>query len=86
MERYKILGHISAGAHGVILKSTYAKGDQSAGRYGKNSKNDKIGDQLAVKRIFIRKSKDIPLSLVREIKSLQLLNGENFVGLAIAET
>ena len=75
MERYKIISHISAGAHGVILK---AKNVSASGR----SNSDDRDHLVAIKRIFIRgHHKHIPLNLIREIKSLQLLNGENYVGM-----
>jgi hypothetical protein len=71
MNRYKVLGHISAGAHGVILKGTYANAID---------KSSDISEKylLAIKRIFIR-NKTIPLSIVREIKCLQYLRSHENV-------
>lgn len=76
MEQYKIIGHISAGAHGVILKAIRVKSAKNK-RLSYSNSNDKV---LAVKRVFIRANqKEISLSLIREIKSLQLLDGRNYV-------
>lgn len=67
------MGHISAGAHGVILKAM---------RNGSSPLNEQERF-LAIKRLFIKnRDKNLPLALVREIKSLQLLNGENNVSCA----
>ncbi|KAI1294606.1 Cyclin-dependent kinase 20 [Halotydeus destructor] len=69
MERYKCLGHINAGAHGVILKAI--KLTNGVCNYD---------DFFAIKRLYVRsQEKEIPLNLVREIKSLQLLNGEHYI-------
>ncbi|CAG2107990.1 unnamed protein product [Medioppia subpectinata] len=71
MDRYRIMSHMSAGAHGVILKGTYASvADKTA--------DEDIPDKylLAIKRIFIR-NKTIPLSIVREIKCLQFLRSDD---------
>lgn len=69
MDKYKIIGNISAGAHGTVLKAiqspNYGPDLRSAG-----DRNEKL---FAIKRIFIRK-KALSISVIREIKSLQLLN------------
>lgn len=68
MDRFKIRGQVSSGAHGVIYKAV-RKGhlDRAGGKVTPDN-------FLAIKRIFV-KGKKLPVSLVREIKSLQLLTG-----------
>ena len=76
MDRYRILGHMNAGAHGLILKATYANvADRS-------TSTANIADKylLAIKRILI-KNKTIPLTIVREIKCLQFLRSHDNVSL-----
>ena len=69
MDKYKITGHLSAGAHGVVFKAVYRK-----------PKSSKESDQtFAIKRMFIKNRQKMPMSVVREIKSLQLLAGHPFV-------
>ncbi|RWS26343.1 cyclin-dependent kinase 20-like protein [Leptotrombidium deliense] len=68
MDKYRIIGNISSGAHGIILKGTY--------NWNMNNKSaaEKQNCLIAIKRVFIKKRRDLPISLVREIKSLQLLS------------
>lgn len=67
MDRFKIRGQVSSGAHGVIYKAV-KKGAVIFPR------SDVPPDQfLAIKRIFVKGS-NLPLQLLREIKTLQLLN------------
>jgi len=75
MDRYKVLSHISAGAHGVILKGTYANAIDKSNDVSQNY-------LLAIKRIFIR-NKNIPLSIVREIKCLQFLRSHDNVRMSL---
>src|SRR5688500_13313830 len=75
MEQYKIIGNISAGAHGVILKATTRSKDPNSRANGEELNGS---HQLAIKRIFIRlthqkQQREIPIQLIREIKCLQLL-------------
>lgn len=67
MDRFKIRGQVSSGAHGVIYKAVRRGHLEGAGRVTADN-------YLAIKRIFV-KGKKLPVSLVREIKSLQLLTG-----------
>lgn len=60
---YSILGHISAGAHGHVLRAI----DND------NDKENDVQSMLAIKRIFIRPHTNSLLCVLREIKSLQLL-------------
>lgn len=68
MERYKITGHLSAGAHGVVFKAIDRK-----------SSTRDLSEMLAIKRMFIKGRHKMPLSVVREIKSLQLLDGHPYI-------
>ena len=69
MEKYKIVGNISAGAHGIVLEAIRSPTFNS----DLISSREKGEKHFAIKRIFIRKQ-NIPLSVIREIKSLQLLD------------
>lgn len=69
MDKYKITGHLSAGAHGVVFKAIYRKPKCS-------NESDQV---FAIKRMFIKNRHKMPMSVVREIKSLQLLAGHPFV-------
>lgn len=66
MDKYKIRGKISAGAHGLILKAVERYPMGGGKKY------------FAIKRIFIKNQK-FPLNIIRETKSLQLLNGRHHV-------
>uniref|UniRef100_T1KYV4 Cyclin-dependent kinase 20 n=1 Tax=Tetranychus urticae TaxID=32264 RepID=T1KYV4_TETUR len=69
MDKYKIIGNVSAGAHGIVLKAIRSP------NYGTDLRSTEDRDEklFAIKRIFIRK-KSFSISVIREIKSLQLLN------------
>lgn len=70
MKKYKIIGNISTGAHGNVLKAIYSpvcKSDL------KSNEIEKKKVYFAIKRLFIRKP-NFDLSIIREIKSLQFLN------------
>ena len=67
MKNYSIRGKISAGAHGLILKAVEKDHDGRGQR-----------KKFAIKRVFIKNLK-FPVNIIREIKSLQLLNGRNHV-------
>lgn len=69
MDKYKIIGNISAGAHGIVLKAIRSSNHGTDLR----STEDRDEKLFAIKRIFIRK-KSLSISVIREIKSLQLLN------------
>jgi cell cycle related kinase len=60
MNRYTIIGRIGEGAHGLVLKA-----------YDNASPVPKI---VALKRILLKRIEDgIPTSILREVKTLQLL-------------
>ena len=59
---YRLLGHISAGAHGHVIRAVHCD----------NNEND-IQSLLAIKRIFVRQNTNSLLCVLREIKCLQLL-------------
>lgn len=71
MNRYKVVGHLNAGAHGVILKAIHSQQNN-------HHQNDK--NYLAIKKIFIKsQNKKIPLTIIREIKCLQFLRSHQHV-------
>ncbi|XP_074594085.1 cyclin-dependent kinase 20-like [Brevipalpus obovatus] len=74
MEKYKIIGNISAGAHGIVLEAIRSPTFNSE----LISSREKLEKNFAIKRIFIRKQ-NIPLSVIREIKSLQLLDNHSHI-------
>jgi serine/threonine protein kinase len=76
--KYRFLGNISAGAHGLVLKAYH---ESNRFRQPKSGPDPTIDDRkcLAIKRIFVPKQKAEHLQLIREIKSLQLLRDEQFV-------
>lgn len=61
---YRIRGHLSAGAHGIILLAVSRSSDRSS---------QSPSEQFAIKRILIR-GRTIPVSVLREIKVLQYLH------------
>lgn len=59
MQGYTITGRIGEGAHGLVLRGIHCES----------------GKEVALKRIMMKKIDDeIPVSIIREIKSLQELN------------
>lgn len=68
MDRFKIRGQVSSGAHGVIYKAV------RKGQVNYPSTEVAPDQFLAIKRIFVR-GNNLPLQVLREIKSLQLLSG-----------
>ncbi|KAJ3017310.1 Cyclin-dependent kinase 20 [Thoreauomyces humboldtii] len=66
MDRYKILGKIGEGAHGVVLKA----------------KSVETGEIVALKKVPLRRLEDgIPNTILREIKALQEIDHQNVVKL-----
>ncbi|TPX62741.1 hypothetical protein SpCBS45565_g06963 [Spizellomyces sp. 'palustris'] len=66
MDRYKILGKIGEGAHGVVLKA----------------KSIETGLVVALKKVPLRRLEDgIPNTILREIKALQEIDHQNVVKL-----
>lgn len=65
---YRLLGHISAGAHGHVVRAANS-----------DSKENDAQSLLAIKRIFIRPHTNSLLCVLREIKCLQLLQPHNNV-------
>ncbi|KAJ3228403.1 Cyclin-dependent kinase 20 [Clydaea vesicula] len=64
--RYKILGKIGEGAHGVVLKAKFIEN----------------GEIFALKKVPLRKLEDgLPNTIVREIKALQQIDHQNVVKL-----
>lgn len=68
MNRYKIVGNISAGAHGNVFKAVHSP-SYNAQVLSSQLKEEKY---FAIKKVFLQKVNSI-LSIVREIKSLQYL-------------
>lgn len=59
MERYKVIGPVGEGAHGLVLK---ARDTQNNNR------------EVALKKVFLKRVEDgIPVSMIREVKVLQQL-------------
>lgn len=94
-DRFRIKCHLSAGAHGIILWAIdrccmNSKNIEPINFSPSNLKDNcqncqKCKDQkeqyirqYAIKRIFIR-NRNIPIKLIREIKSLQFLKGHSNV-------
>ena len=71
MENYKILDHLTSGAHGLILEAV-SRRDRTIN----NSHSD--SRRLAIKRILIQSS-DLPLSVAREIECLRMLKDQQFI-------
>eukprot|EP01137_Pigoraptor_chileana_P011306 Opistho-2@61952 len=66
MERYKILGRIGEGAHGVVFQA----------------KHTETGEVVALKKVPLRRLEDgIPNTALREIKALQEIDHDNVVRL-----
>ncbi|KAI8822510.1 kinase-like domain-containing protein [Fimicolochytrium jonesii] len=66
MDRYKILGKIGEGAHGVVLKAKCVE----------------TGEIVALKKVPLRRLEDgIPNTILREIKALQVIEHQNVVKL-----
>lgn len=60
MNKYTISGKIGEGAHGVVLKAY--------------DNSNPISKPVALKRILLKSNEDkIPISVVREVKTLQKL-------------
>ena len=60
MERYKILGPVGEGAHGLVLKA-------------RDTQNN--NQEVALKKVFLKRVEDgIPITMLREVKVLQQLN------------
>lgn len=113
-EKYRVKGHLSAGAHGIILwaveqpvemhevalvqQRDHPNGVQhncqlhnlvkidegppdwpAATSSTESALQNPLHRQLAIKRIFIR-NRVVPVSVIREIKSLQFLSGHDNVG------
>lgn len=68
-EQYRIKGHLSAGAHGVILWAVNRQEPELESNFRL---------QYAIKRIFIR-NRMVSISVVREIKVLQFLQRHPYV-------
>ena len=82
MEKYKIIGNISAGAHGIVLKAVASDSLSNTGNVSDSADLQQPSARyFAIKRIFIKKQ-HFSLSLVREIKSLQLLGDHPHVSLS----
>lgn len=61
IDDYKIVGKIGEGAHGIVLRA----------------RNRKTGQFVALKRMLSSKGEEkIPLSVLREVKSLQHINSK----------
>lgn len=73
MENYKIIGHVSSGAHGLILKAIHKRRDSSTHQA---SSRDPRSNLFAIKRMHVR-GEQIQKQVIREIKCLQLLTGED---------
>lgn len=81
-ERYRVKGHLAGGAHGIILWAVDRRLSRKEGNVIKD--NDErvetptgkeiMPTRFAIKRIFIR-NRVVPVSIIREIKSLQFLAG-----------
>jgi len=69
MNRYKIVGNLSAGAHGNVFKAVRLLSYNAQ----LLSSQVKDGKYFAIKRVFFKKLNSI-LSILREIKSLQYLD------------
>lgn len=65
---YRLLGSISAGAHGHVIRAVRSDGNEQ------NAES-----LLAIKRIFVRPHTNSLLCVLREIKCLQLLQPHNNV-------
>ncbi|KAJ3044983.1 Cyclin-dependent kinase 20 [Rhizophlyctis rosea] len=66
MDRYKTIGKIGEGAHGVVLKAKFIE----------------TGEIVALKKVPLRKLEDgIPNTILREIKALQEIDHQNVVKL-----
>lgn len=76
-ERYRVKGHLAGGAHGIILwavdRSRHGRGKEVAAEMATGTEQT-LQTQYAVKRIFTR-NRVVPVSIIREIKSLQFLAG-----------
>lgn len=75
MDKYKIVGHVSSGAHGLILKAILKRQEGRDSRHVLSNQEHQRNKMMAIKRMHIR-GEQIPLPVVREIKCLQLLSGE----------
>lgn len=73
MEKYKILDHLTSGAHGVVLEAVLRR------KKSVTESSDKRKDRLAIKRILLRNPRSLPVAVTREIESLQLLKGQTFI-------
>src|SRR5436305_1342785 len=71
MDKYKIIGHLSGGAHGVVFKAV-----SRTSRQDQETSNSHL---FAIKRIHIREKKEIPRRILREIKCLKLLSGQESI-------
>ncbi|KAI9106065.1 kinase-like domain-containing protein [Phlyctochytrium arcticum] len=66
MEKFRVLGKIGEGAHGVVLKA----------------KSIETGEVVALKKVPLRRLEDgIPNTILREIKALQAIDHQNVVKL-----
>ena len=92
--RYRILGNISSGAHGLVLRAEREKEDQiysvggeqeigpsrfSSSSSSSNNRKEQERKLVAIKRIFVRQRQTEYVQLIREIKTLQLLAGNEHV-------
>jgi cell cycle related kinase len=61
MDRYKIVGRIGEGAHGLVLRGQHLG----------------TGQEVALKKVLLKKLEDgIPTTVIREIKALQEVDCE----------
>ncbi|KAG5458912.1 MAG: kinase-like domain-containing protein [Olpidium bornovanus] len=66
--RYKVLGRIGEGAHGVVLKAKVIE----------------TGEMVALKKVPLRRLEDgIPNTILREIKALQEIDHQNSAGFVL---
>ena len=71
MDKYKIVGQLSCGAHGLVL--------QAERQQSKSTDRKDQQEKLAVKRILIPSSDRMPEEVVREIRSLRILRDQPFI-------
>jgi cell cycle related kinase len=61
MDQYKVVGRIGEGAHGLVLRGQHRV----------------TGKEVALKKVLLKKLEDgIPITVIREIKSLQEVDCE----------
>lgn len=72
---YRLLGHISAGAHGNVIRAIHC-----------DDKENDLNSLLAIKRVFVRPHTNSLLCILREIKSIQLLQPHSNVSIHLVST